>query len=113
MSPSELLQNELTLATRRLQTALSLERKLTRIARNRRDSQRHLPSPEECRLLVKLRATEYALLLTRYRESVERTLLGKRPPRIGPSIRKRMEFRASGILKEPDTGRISVRYRRS
>jgi len=112
MSPSELLQNELTLATRRLQTALSLERKLTRITRNRRDGLRHLPSREECRLLVKMRAAEYALILSRYRESVERTLLGKRPPRIGPSIRKRMEFRASGILKEPDTGRVSTTYRR-
>lgn len=112
MAPSDLLQKELTLANRRLQAAVQLERKLTSTPPNRRDSLRHMPGREECRLLVKMRATEYAIVLARYRQSVELSLKGKRPPRIGASIRKRMEFRATGILKESDKGRVPAANRK-
>jgi hypothetical protein len=95
MTSSAVLRKELSAAARRMMNTLRQTRRWMKI-RLENPGDRSIPSVEECRLMIELRSTQYAVLLSRYRASLEKTVRRRsvfRP--VAPSIRRRMEMRRS------------------
>jgi hypothetical protein len=98
MTSSAFLRQELATTSRRLQIALRLNQKFTKL-RTEGSPARSFPSARDCLRLIESRTAEYLEVLTRYRTALEHALPRKTEPIAPRATGRRERLHTCGVRR--------------